>query len=440
MNSVFNGIKEVRDSKKNWLISILFALFLIISITNLFPQEKTIAIRGGKFITVTKGIIENGILLIQEGKIAAIGKNVSIPKEAKIIDATKYTVLPGLIDSFTNVGTAEIEEVEKDYDEATSPLTPHLRIIDALNPENSFIPLARKRGITSVLSAPGEGNLLSGQSALIHLSGSTVEEMVIKFPVGMHASLGEAPKLRYGQKDQIPSTRMGEAALLRQTLINARDYVNRIISYEKRLKEYRRKEKEGKAPSLEKPVPPPIDFKLQSLLPVIKRELPLIVRANRLDDILTALRIADEFRLKIVLNHGAEAYKVADILATRKIPVLVGPTSSYYQKMETRKATNQNALLLQKAGVKIAFQTGSVQNFSDLLYQAELAVSYGLAYDEALKALTLYPAQIFGVEDRLGSLEEEKIADIVIFDGDPLRSLARIKMVIIKGHIVEDFF
>lgn len=400
----------------------------------LFPQDKKLAIRGGKLITVTRGDIENGVLLIRNGKIEAIGKDIHIPSDAKVIDASKCTVLPGLIDSFTNLGTTEVELIDKDFDEATSPVTPHLRIIDALNSDNSYIPLARKRGVTAALSAPGEGNLLSGQSALIHLAGQSVEDMVIKFPVAVHGNLGEAPKLRYGKKEKMPSTRMGEAALLRQTLIDAQDHLHKILTYEKKKKEFVKKEKG------EEPLPPSTDFKLQSLIPVIKGEMFLIFRANRHDDILTALRIAEEFHLKIIINHGAEAYRVADKLASRNIPVLVGPVASYFQRIETRRAAYESVLHLHKAGVKFAFQTGSVQNISDLLYQAELAVTYGLPYEEAIKALTLYPAQIFGVDDELGSLEKGKTADVVIFEGDPLKRLSKVRMVIIKGEILEDLF
>jgi len=415
-------------------------LFIILCTISLFPQNGTLVIRGGKFITISQGVIEDGILIIQDRKISAIGRNIPIPQNARIIDASKYIIVPGLIDAFTNLGTAEIESIDQDYDEATSPLTPQLRIIDAINPENPFISLARKSGITSALCAPGEGNLLSGQSALIHLKGNTLEEMVIKFPVGLHGSLGEVPKLRYGQKGQYPTTRMGEIALLRKTLIEAEEYLEKIIDYEKKLESYRKKEKERKASPEEKPLSPPTNFKLQSLVPVIEGKLPLIVRANRMDDILSALRIAEEFQLNIILNHGAEAYRVADKLASKNIPVLVGPFAENRQRLETKKALYENAYLLHKAGVKIAFQTGSHKHFADLLYQAELAVSHGLPYDEALKALTYYPAQIFGVEDKIGTLEKGKIADIVIFDGEPLRSLSRAKMVIIEGSIVENAF
>jgi len=407
----------------------------------LYPQgdDEVLAIRGGRLVTITRGEIENGVLIIKGGKLSAVGKDIAIPKGAKIIDASKYIVLPGLIDSFTNLAAVETEGIEetRDYDEATSPITPHLRITDAINPESKLLSVARKSGVTAALSAPGEGNLLSGQSALIRLLGDQVEEMVVKFPVAVHGSLGELPKLRYGSKGKAPSTRMGAAALLRQTFIDAQDYLSKITRYEKKLKEFQQKEKEGKADPTKKPVPPSVDFKLQSLIPIIKGELPLIVRANRVDDILTALRIAEEFQLKIILNHGADAYKVAEKLASRNIPVLVGPLTPYRQTLETSQATYENAAALSKAGVKIAFQTGSVRNVGNLLYEAGLAVSHGLPYEEALKALTINPAEIFGVEDELGSLEEGKRADIVIFDGDPLNPLSHIKMVIIGGKIVE---
>lgn len=423
------------------LSGLLFWLCLV----GLSAQDDTIALRGGKIVTVTQGTFENGIILIKSGKITFVGKNVQIPEGTKIIDVSEYTILPGLIDSFTNLGTVEIEPMLRDFDEATSPITPQLRIIDALNPENTFIPIARKWGVTTALTAPGEGNLLSGQSALIYLCGESMEDMVIKFPVAVHGNLGETSKLRYGEKGQMPSTRMGAAALLRQTLVDAKAYSDKVLAYEEKLKEYKNKEKkaeeerdkdeEDKNELTQEPAPPPRDFKLESLVPVLTGDLYLVLRANRQDDILTALRIAEEFGIKIVINHGAEAYKVADKLAQKNIPVLVGPVESYFQRIETRGALYENVVKLHKAGVKIAFQTGSVKNVSDLLYQAESAVKYGLPYDEALKALTLYPAQIFGVDDKIGSLEKGKIANLVVFEGDPLKRLSRVNMVVIKGKV-----
>lgn len=401
-------------------------------------DDEVLAIRGGTLVTITNGTIKNGILLIEGGKITAVGKDIAIPKKAEIINAEKYIVLPGLIDSFTNLGAVETEGIEetKEYDEATSPVTPHMRIIDGINSESSLFPAAIKTGVTTALCAPGEGNLLSGQSALIQLRGDSIEEMVLKFPVAVHGTLGEPPKLRYGAKNINPSTRMGEAALLRQTLIDAQDYADKIRSYKEKLKDYEEKVKEGKEGKDKKPVPPTTNIMLQSLIPVIKGELPLILRANRYDDILTALRIAAEFKLQIILNYGSDAYKAAKKLAANNIPVLIGPIPPYRSTQETMGTLYENAALLHKAGVKIAFQTGSAHNLGSLLHQASIAVSYGLPYEEALKALTINPAQIFGLENELGSLEKGKRADIVMFDGDPLNSLSHVKMVMIGGQIV----
>ena len=400
-------------------------------------DEGTLAIKAGKIVTVAKGTITPGILLIEKGKIVAVGKDIAIPKDARVIDVSEDTVFPGFIDGFTNLGATDKESVEKDYDEATSPVTPHLRIIDALDPENHFIPAARKWGTTSALVAPGAGNLLSGQSALIHLAGNDIPEMVVKFPVAVHATLGEAPKMRYGPKKQLPSTRMGEAALLRQTLVDTQNYLNEISAYDNKLKSYQQKEKEGKTEPGEKPALPAANLMLQSLVPVLRGELPLIISAERMDDILTALRIADEFNLKIILSGGAEAYKVKDKLAARNIPVLLRPRAASRLTVETEGARYDSAAVLQKAGLKIAFQTGSIQNLGDLLSQAQMAIAHGLSHKDALKALTMNSAEIFGVGDRLGSIEKGKSADLVIFSGDPLTSPARLKVVIIGGEVVD---
>lgn len=429
-------MKRRKYAKLSTIITAIIGLCSFLGLQG--ADNEVIAIRTAKLVTITTRDIENGVLLIKEGKIAAIGKDVAIPKRAKIIDASKHIVLPGFIDSFTNLPAVEVEGIEetREYDEATSPITPHMRIIDAINPENELISTAIKSGVTMVLCAPGEGNLLSGQSAFIQLSGDRIEKMVLKFPVAVHGSLGEAPKLRYGKKSQYPSTRMGEAALLRQTLVDAQDYLSKITEYEEKLKEYQQQEKEGKAEPGKKPAPPAVNFKLQSLIPIIKGEIPLILRANRYDDILTALRIAEEFKIKLILNHGANAYKAAEKLASKNIPVIVGPMTPYRQTQETLGAIYENPSLLHKAGVKIAFQTGSAHNVGKLLYEASIAAAHGLPYEEALKALTINPAEIFGLADKLGSLEEGKRADIVIFDGDPLNSLSHLKMVIIEGKIV----
>ncbi len=376
-----------------------------------------LVIRGGKLHTITQGVIEKGDMLIHDGKIVSIGSVSKIPSQATLFDARGWDVFPGPIDAFTNLGASDIEPQNQDHDEATSPIMPHLRITDALNPENRFVQLARKRGVTCALSAPGESNLLSGQSALIHLSNGLLEDVLLKFPVAVHANMGETPKLFYGAKSIYPSTRMGEAALLRQTLTDALAYLRKRDS----------------------PKPPDRDPKLEALRLVLSGELPLMVRANRRDDILTILRIAEEYHIKLILNHGSDAYRLAERLASRHIPVVVGPFFAHQQREETTRATLQNPKLLNAAGVKIAFQTGSFKNHGDLLYQAETAVKNGLPMEEAWKALTIYAAEIFGMASELGSLEKGKQAHLVVYQGNPLESIAPLRAVIINGQILEKF-
>lgn len=406
-------------------LSIHIWLTLILTATGLFfcpfclaksKREGPLIIKAGKILRVTRPPLEKGIILIEEEKIAAVAEDMAIPEAATVLDYPQGIVFPGFIDACTNMGLEDIEPDERDSQETSMSIMPHLRVIDALNPENRFIALARKGGVTSALIAPKAGALLSGQSALINLAGKTVEEMLVKFPVGVHATLGEIPKAIYGKRGQMPSTRMGEVALLRQTLTDAIDYYQKS----KRGQEKR-------------------DFKQEALIPAIKGELPLIVQVNRLSDILSALKIADEFDLRIIINQGTEAYRLVEILSAKKIPLILAPLEIYYQSFETRGASDNSPFILNKGGVKIAFQTGDIRYGTSLLHQARMAIENGLSYEEALKALTIYPAEIFGVDNQLGSIEAGKLANLVVFEDDPLVGLARVKAVIIKGRIVEKF-
>jgi len=405
------------------------ALFSSICVPAL-AQDEVVALQGARILTVTDGIIDNGVLVMSGGRITALGPHVPIPTGARVIDVTGKTVMPGLIDGFTNLGTADYPSYGKDDDEATDPVTPHLRIIDALNPDNRFIPLARSAGITAVLCAPADGNLLTGQSALVRLAGSRMEEMVVRSPVGIHISLGEAPKVRYGERNQMPGTRMGSAALLRQTLMDAQGYADKLALHERKLAEYRAGKGEEKA---KEPAPPARNLQQEALLPVLRGETPVIVSADRFDDIHTALRIAEEFDLRIIVNHGAEAHRVAGELAERDIPVIWGPAGARYRKLESQEGTPETPALLARAGIRFAFQTGSAENPVGLLEQARSAMAHGLPYQAALEALTISPARIFGVADQLGSLEVGKSADLVVFNGDPLREIARVERVFIGG-------
>ena len=395
-------------------------------------EEAVIAVRGGTLHTVTKGIIESGNIIIRNGKIEAVGKNIAIPKGAEVIDAGRAAVFPGFIDAFTNLGADEVI-YEGDFDEATSPVTPQLWIIESINPENEYIPAARRMGTTAVLAAPGVGNLISGQSALLRLAGATVKDMTLRFPVAVHVNLGEAPKKRYGAKGQMPQTRMGEAALLRQTFTETKEYLASLERYEDKLADFQAKGGAG-----DRPERPAVNLKYDALIPVLKGTLPAIVTAERLDDILTALRIADEFGLRIILSGGADAWKVKERLAEKKIPVLLRPEEAARLTVETQGAVFDNAAMLQKAGVKICFLTGSTRNLTGLVEQARLAVAYGLSQEDALKALTINPAEVFGAAAELGSLEKGKAGDIVIFEGNPFLAPARVKTVIVGGRLIKD--
>jgi imidazolonepropionase-like amidohydrolase len=254
----------------------------------------------------------------------------------------------------------------------------------------------------------------------------------------MQAALGEGPKMRFGAKNQAPQTRMGEAALLRQTFIDVQNYLQQVNDYERKNKEYEAKKKGGEKVEDSIPAPPAIDLKLQALVPVLKGELPFLVTANRYDDILTALRIADEFGLKVILGGGAEAYRLKERLAAKKIPVLLKPEEAASRlTLETRGAVPDNATRLWRAGLKFAFQTGSVKDVTGLIRQAHFAVANGLPRDEAWRALTLNAAEIFGVSAEMGSLEKGKSADLVIFEDDPLNAPTKVKWVIIQGELVK---
>ncbi|HEV8376065.1 MAG TPA: amidohydrolase, partial [Candidatus Polarisedimenticolia bacterium] len=353
------------------------------------PPPGTIAIVGGKVFPVSGPPIEGGTVVIRDGKIEAVGKGVAVPPEAKRIDATNQWVLPGMIDSRTHLGVWEVDlsDVTRDEDERTDPVTPQMRVVDAFYDESENIPITRQVGITSALVTPGDGNLINGQSALVDLGGEDLTDVLVKFPVAMHFSLGEPPKERYGARTQLPSTRMGSAALIRTNLLQARDYLTKRDTYdEKKLACDTKKPARGKAKKDEKCPPelPAIDFKLEALTSVLKGEMPAVFRAQRMDDILTAVRLSEEFKLKLILSHAAEGYKVADLLASKKIPVLVGPITTQPEAIETLGAIYENAALLSEAGVKIAIQTDRTNDSRTLPWEAGLAVTYGLPWDAAL--------------------------------------------------------
>jgi imidazolonepropionase-like amidohydrolase len=382
------------------------------------PGEAPLVIRGGRIHTVTQGVLEHAVIVIRDGKIQEIGPDAVIPPDARIIEAGGSFICPGFIDAGTNLGTVELETVERDDDEPIVPVTSQLRALDAFNPGNHLIPGVWMDGVTAILLRPSRGNLLSGQSAFIRLAGTQDPDVLTVKPVAaVHGTLGDVLRSRSKQGTVYPSTRMGAAALLRQTLSDAKHYLD----------------SELRAGPGAKTAPHP---QLAALVPVIKGERPLVIAANRMDDLLTALRIGKEFGVRIVIDGGAHAWRIKDQLYAGNVPVLLAPRTDLGTTVETDGARRENAALLQEAGVKIAFQSGGIQDLGGLLTAVQAAVRYGLAPEAALRALTINAAEIFGVADRLGSLEKGKYADIVIFDGDPTLTTARVRTVIVNGKIV----
>ncbi|MDW7761170.1 MAG: amidohydrolase family protein [Acidobacteriota bacterium] len=400
----------------------VFAAVLLITVPA--AAGETTAVRGAKVVTGTGEIVEGGIVLVRDGLIVAVGKDVAVPEEAKIVDVPGGWIFPGFIDALTDLGAADRPSRGGDSDEATDPITPQLRIVDAVDPGSEFIARARTSGLTAALAAPALGNLLSGQSALIRLSGDDVADMIVRFPVAVHGSLGEPPKMRYGTKGRSPQTRMGSAALLRQTLWDVRNRIALLEDHDRKRAGFR--------------VPPAADSRLDVLIPIVKGESPLVLNANRMDDILTALRIAEEFGLKLIISGGAEAHRVKERLAASGISVLLRPADAAGPTEETARAEYGSAAVLFEAGVRFAFQTGSAGLSGDLLSHVRSAVAHGLPWEEALRAVTVSPAGIFGAVDRIGSLEAGKFADMAIFDGNPFREPARAVVVMIGGKTVFD--
>lgn len=425
-------------------------------------------ITAGKVYPVASEPIEDGSVWIKDGKIVQVGKiqddggggrimtcvdgcALQIRADMPIVDQGDDWIFPGMIDAHTALGLLEVakEATVNDEDEGpVDPLTPQLLARDGIWPETAVVPVTRVEGITSVLVVPanhrftyfGGGNVIAGQSALIDLWGDSVDAMLVKSPVGMHVNLGEWPKDRYRSRNKMPTTRMGTAAVLRQALLDAQAYREKWDRYNKDLAASPQTGGAGKTSgggkakgSAKPPDRPDRELRKEALIPVLTGEMPLIVRAHRADDILTGIAIADEFGLRMILDQGTEAYKVAGELAKRRIPVLVGPVTTQPDRMETLGAIYENAAKLQRAGVKIAIQTDEVHHVRHLPFEAGLAVAYGLAWDDAIRAITLSPAEIFGVQDKVGSLTIGAEANLFVADGDPLELTTKILKVYIRG-------
>lgn len=396
-----------------------------------------IAIVNGKVMTVTNGTYDPGTVLVEGGRIVAVGQEIEIPEDAEIYDAAGKVVMPGLIDPHCHVGIFHdgVGWEHADGNEMTDPVTPHLRALDAVHPEEPAFKELVAAGVTTVLTGPGSANLIGGQWICIKtLPKASVEEMIVLEPAGMKMALGENPRRVYKSQNKAPSTRMANAALLRSALVDAQTYQRKWARYEAERQEYEAKVRAGDTEAKE-PTPPDRDLKLEALVKVLRREMKARIHAHRADDMLTAVRIAEEFNLDMTLEHATEGYKIAEILAQKGIPVTVGPILFSRSKLELKDMTPKNPGLLTKAGVKVAIQTDEMSAVKYLTINAALAVREGMPEEEALKAITINAAEIIGIERRVGSLEVGKDADIVVFSGHPFDYRTVVELVLIDGLV-----
>jgi imidazolonepropionase-like amidohydrolase len=396
-----------------------------------------IAITNGKVMTVTQGTIEPGTVLVEGGRIVAVGEEVIVPEDAQVYDATGKVVMPGLIDAHCHVGIFPdgIGWEYSDGNEMTDPVTPHLRALDAVHPGDPAFQELVEAGVTTVLTGPGSANLVGGQWVCLKTPPKpSVEQMVLLEPAGMKMALGENPRRVYKEQKKTPSTRMGNAAMLRAALLDAQNYLEKRERYAADLDAYQAKVEAGDVEAK----PPKMverDLGLEALGKVLRREMKARVHAHRADDMLTAIRIAEEFSLDLTLEHATEGYKIADILAAKGIPVTVGPILFSRVKFELKGMTPKNPGRMAKAGVKVAIQTDETSAVKYLTINAALAVREGMPEEDALKAITIHAAEIIGVEERVGSLEVGKDADIVVFGGHPFDYQTVAELVLVDGQI-----
>ncbi len=395
------------------------------------PAGKTIAITGGRLLTVSHGTIEDGVLIMSDGKIEAVGERgkVRIPAGAQIVDAKGLTVYPGLIDPETNFGLTEIsaDQSSNDLIERSDEIMPHMHVYDAFHSETELIPVARLNGITNAVVAPASDDSIAGQDIFIQLAGVDRDQMILGRDIALAMNFGAEQRRRGGRgsKSEYPSTRMGLITQLRQNFLDAQDYMAH-----------------HDAPAKKDDKPAKRDLKLEALIPYLKGERPIVIGVYEGYDIETIMALAQEFHLKVILNHVTHSQDVLDKIAACNVPVIIGSIYDAPRANERYDAVYTLPAELAKRGVKIAIASadgeGPVSSHSsrNLPYAAGFAVAYGLPYDEALKAITLNVAEMFGFGDKLGSLDVGKTANVVVANGDPLDVRTDVKQGYIQGVAV----
>ncbi len=388
-------------------------------------------IKNGKITTMMGLNFENGHILVEGTKIICVSdnienieKNISKNDDVKEIDAHGRFVMPGFIDAHCHIGMWEdaVGFEGDDGNEATDPATPQLRAIDGVFHADRSFTEARENGVTTVVTGPGSANVIGGQFAALKTYGRRIEDMILKEPVAMKVAFGENPKSIYNEKKQTPMTRMATAAILRENLMKASEYKKKLDKFNKNGEDCEK---------------PDFDIKLDILVKVLNKEIPLKAHAHRADDILTAIRIAKEFGVNYTIDHCTEGYLIKDILAEEKASVILGPLLTDRSKIELRNQSLKSPGILANSGIKVAIMTDHpCVPIQYLSLCAAMAVREGMAETDALAAITINAAQIVGISDRVGSLEVGKDADVVIFSGYPLDFKTRVDVTIINGEVI----
>lgn len=381
-----------------------------------------LVIEGAKLFDVHQPGWREGKLYVDHGQFARrLEEKLGHVKQ---ITASGCYITPGLIDAHCHIGLFEdaVGDEGEDGNEMTDPLTPQLRAVDGIYPMDRTFVEALAGGVTTAVTGPGSANVIGGQFAAIKTWGRTVEEKLLRAPVAMKVAFGENPKRVYNSLKKSPMTRMATASILREALYKAMEYKEK------------KNEAEAEHDSSKRP---PFDLRWESLLPVLNREIPIKVHAHRADDIMTAIRIAEEFNLRITLDHCTEGHLIADILKEKGLPAIIGPSLTDRSKIELRNLTFETPRILAEAGLTIALMTDApVIPLKHLLLCAQFAVKNGLDRYEALKAITWNPARIIGIDDRVGALKPGLDADFVIFDNDPLDFNSNVQAVFVNGGLV----
>lgn len=406
------------------------AIFLtVVSLRAAGPD--TILLRGATVHPVSGPDIADGSVLVRDGKIAEVGAHIAVPKGARVIELKGLHIYPGMIDSATEIGLTEIEAVREMSDISDIGLfKPQLRAATAVNPASEHIAVTRANGITSVITNPG-GGIVAGQSVLMHLNGWTMEDMVVRAPAAMRL---EFPNIRTPNRFGGGEAPAGRTSAYADAKKRYEQQLQELNDFMESARRYRQAKAAG-GPDFE------TDLKLEAMIPVLDGKVPMLIRAEKEKTIKEAIAFADKQKVRMILEQGAEAWKIAPELKAHNIPVVLPPTLRLPdQEDDPYDKPFSIPGELSKAGVKIAFASfgpGSEDNPRNLPYEAAAAVGFGLPYEEALKAVTLYAAQIWGVGDEIGSIEKGKWADLIVTDGDPLETRTQIKQMFIKGAPVD---